>query len=160
MKVGIILFSQTGNTMSAAKSLKIRLNNNDHEVDIKQIEQVDATNRDPKKIEIKDMPQLDTYDVLVFASPVQAFTLAGVFKDYLQKITSIEGKPSFCFITKGLNSKGFGGNKAIKIMSSMITAKGGEVKSTAIICWSKEDARNLETTKMIDDFSNHIKLLK
>jgi flavodoxin len=53
MKVGIIIFSQTGNTLSVAKTLKIRLNNEDHDVEIKQIEQVDENNRDPKKIEIK-----------------------------------------------------------------------------------------------------------
>jgi hypothetical protein len=52
---------------------------------------------------------LDVYDVLVFASPVQAFTLAGIFKDYLQKIDLIKGVPSFCFVTKGMNSKGLGG---------------------------------------------------
>lgn len=160
MKIGMIIFSQTGNTLSAAKTLKIRLNNEGHDVEIKQIEQADANNRDPKKIEIKNMPQLDIYDVLVFASPVQAFTLAGIFKDYLQKIDSIEGTPSFCFVTKGMSSKGLGGTKAIKIMSSIIDKKGGAVKSTAIICWSKEDTRNLHTAMMIEDFSKQIKLLK
>lgn len=160
MKIGMIIFSQTGNTLSAAKTLKIRLNNEGHDVEIEKIEQVDENNRDPKKIKIKNMPQLNIYDVLIFASPVQAFSLAGVFKDYLQKIDSIEGKTSFCFVTKGMNTKGFGGKKAIKTMSDIICVKGGEVKSTAIICWSKKDIRNLQTAMMVEDFSKQINLLK
>jgi hypothetical protein len=45
-------------------------------------------------------------------------------------------------------------------MSSIITEKGGIVKSTDIICWAKEDIRNLETAMMIEDFSKQIGLLK
>ncbi|NMC57454.1 MAG: flavodoxin family protein [Eubacteriaceae bacterium] len=160
MKIGIIIFSQTGNTLYVADSLKIRLNNMGQDVEIEKVEQVDVNNRDPKKIEIKSMPKLNVYDVLIFASPVQAFSLAGVFKDYLQKIDLINGIPSFCFVTKGINSKGFGGNKAIKTMNDIITEKGGTVKSTAIICWKNKDIRNLQTAMMIEDFSKQITLLK
>jgi len=160
MKIGIVIFSQTGNTLCVAEKLKERFIEEGYDTDLKRIDQIDINNKDPKKINIKDMPDISIYDLLIFASPVQAFTLAAVFKEYLQKLNSIEGKNVLCYVTKGLPTHGFGGNKSISIMEKIIKSKGAAIKKSDIICWKKEEERNMQISTLIDTFSTFIKSLK
>jgi flavodoxin len=160
MKTGIIVFSQTGNTLSVAEKMKEKFLKGGFETEIKQIMQTDVNNRDPKKIEIKNMPDLSAYDVIIFASPVQAFSLAAVFKAYLEKIDPLEGKVTLCYVTKGLTFKKTGGNKAIKIITDIVLSKGGDIKASGIICWNKEDIQSAQTAGVIEDFYKQIEALK
>ena len=153
MKIGIIVYSQTGNTLSAADRLKERFIKSGFDAVIEQIRQADENNKDVNKIAIKNMPQLSTYDILVFASPVQAFSLAAVFKAYLQNIERVDGKRVFCFVTKGIPKNGFGGNKSIKTITKIVSSKGGKAEKTAIIHWKDETVRNKQIDDMLEEFA-------
>jgi flavodoxin len=150
MKIGIIVYSETGNTLFVAKKLKEKFEKEKYKVDIKAIEKLDNTIKDPNKIIIKDIPELDYYDILIFGSPVHGFTLAPAFKAYLKKLPSINEKIVCCYVTKSLPTKGFGGKKAIEIMKKSILLYGGIIQKTEIINWKKHE---LQIPNLIEKFS-------
>ena len=102
MKIGIVVHSQTGHTLSVAEKLQEKLTAAGHSANIEKISPVDAKQTDPKKIKIEKLPDLSPYDAFVFAAPVQAFSLSPVMKIYLPQLPSLNGKKVACFVTKGL----------------------------------------------------------
>jgi flavodoxin len=150
MNVGIMVYSKTGNTLSVAEKLKERLEKEGHFINIKKIEPVNSAITDPNKINIKNIPNLAEYDILIFGSPVHGFTLAPVFKAYLQKLSSLKGKRVFCYVTKALPTKNFGGNKAIDIMEQSILSHGGLLENAEIINWKNHE---IQIAKLTEKFA-------
>lgn len=136
MKIGIIVHSQTGHTFSVAERLKDKLEAAGHSVNIERITPVDAKQTDPKKVQIEKLPDLSVYDALVFAAPVQAFSVSPVMKAYLGLLPSLSNKKIACFVTKALPFDSTGGNQAISLMKSTFESKGGTVVGTGIVNWT------------------------
>lgn len=136
MKVGIIVHSITGNTLSVAEKLQERLVAAGHWV---QLERVTAVDESPqaKKVELKNIPDTRSYDMLIFAAPVWAFSLPPVVKLYLSKIPTLEGKAVGCFVTQAFPFPWMGGNRTIRQMVSACQALGGKVFSTGIVNWTR-----------------------
>jgi flavodoxin len=134
MKIGIIVYSQTGNTLSVAEKLEKKLSGAGHSV---KLERVTASGdaRPHKKVELMNKPHVDKYEALVFGSPVMAFSLAAPMKSYLEQLGSLKGKQVACFVTKGLPGNWTGGNKAIGIMKKTCESKGAIIIGTEIIKW-------------------------
>ena len=92
MKIAIIVYSYTGNTLSVCQQLKNYLDKSDHDCTIHNIE-VDPE-YDPGKgfnrFTITNSPDPTGYEALVFAAPVNAFTLSSVMKCYLLEIKPIK----------------------------------------------------------------------
>ncbi len=139
MKIGIIVHSQTGNTYSVAQKLQEKLSAVGHSVNVERITPVDSKQMDPKKIQIEKLPDLSPYDALVFAAPVQAFSVSPTMKVYLEQLPSLSGKRIACFVTKALPFNWTGGNKAIAIMKKSCESRGGTVVGTGIVVWRGED---------------------
>lgn len=138
MKIGIIVYSQTGNTYSVVEKVKEELTNKGHEVKIKRLEPLDQNDVHPgaKNIRYKDLPELEKYDGYIFASPVQAFSLAAGMESYLNKeIESLDNKTTACVLTKGLPFNWTGGNRAMKQLKDLVESKNGDVVETGIIKW-------------------------
>ena len=143
MKIGLIVFSRTGHTMSVVDKLKDRLMGAGHQVQIDPIAiQGDAA---PGKFELTHQPETDPYDGIVFASPVQAFSLNPVMQAYLNGLPSLENKPTAYLVTKQLPFNWTGGNRAIKTMQSICQKKGARILGSAIVVW--QDARRDDTTE-------------
>lgn len=145
MKVGIFVYSQTNNTLGVAVRLQDKLSKTGNEVVLNKLE------FDKKKNDIVNMPEISGYDLLIFASPVQAFTLAVPMKKFLKKIEKMEKQRVVFFITQGLKRAFFGGNRAISILEKKITSKGGEPFGLGIIHWGSED-RETQIKNLIDSF--------
>ena len=136
MKIGIIVYSHTGNTLSVAQKIEQALKNAGQTVSIERVEPVieDPNSSDPVKL--KSAPDVNTYDTLIIASPVQAFTLSRVMKLYLSELPDLTGKKVYCFVTQHLKKTWMGGNKAVKKISEACNSKGAEIVSSGIINWS------------------------
>lgn len=143
MKIGIIVYSQSGNTLSAAQKLERALTGSGHKVDLERVEPV---NGDSAPVRLKSAPDVSPYDAVIFASPVQGFTLAPVMKLYLSKINSLSGKKVCCFVTQYLRQQWLGGNRAVKKIDSACKIKGAEVMESGIVNWSSNTRE-----KQIDD---------
>jgi flavodoxin len=145
MNIGIIIYSQTGNTYSVGKRIKNELSNRGHNVDVERII-LDQEQSGKKGIEFKTVPTLSKYDALIFGAPVEAFSLNRVMKEYLLQITSLENKKVACFVTKALPYNWTGGNRAIRQMKKLCESRNGILSSTGIIVWmNKKREKSINT---------------
>ncbi|MCF8001642.1 MAG: NAD(P)H-dependent oxidoreductase [Halanaerobiales bacterium] len=149
MKIGIIVYSQTGNTYSVVEKVKEELTNKGHEVNINRLEPLNPNDVHPgaKNIKYKNLPELEKYDGYIFASPVQAFSLAAGMESYFDNIENLDNKKTACFLTKGLPFNWTGGTRAMKQLKELAESKNGKVVETGIIKWlsfnRKKQIRNV-----------------
>lgn len=138
MKIGIIIHSHTGNTLSVGERLKESLATGGHTV---QLEQVTAVNEDPNSrepIRLKSIPDIVPYDAVIFGAPVRGFSLSPVMKAYLSQLTKLSGKKISCFVTEHFPKPWMGGNHSIKQMIRAIEQKGGKVAATGVVNWTSQ----------------------
>ena len=136
MNIGIIVHSNTGNTLSVAQKLKDILIEKGHTV---ALERVTAMNDNPNASggnKLKDAPDTASFDLLLLGAPVWAFTLSGVMKEYISQLPSLSGKKVACFVTQNLPHAWMGGNRAIRYMKKACSTKGAIPFETGIINWS------------------------
>jgi flavodoxin len=155
MKIGIIVFSKTNNTFSIAERLRADLAQKGLDAEIQRIV---PENDDPgvkPPIVFSNQPDVSPYDVVIFASPVWAFSLAGVMKEYLEQVSSLHGKKVFSYVTKQLASKFTGGTKANRQIKSAVELKGGTVEKSFIVSW-KNKKREAEITSLIAEICNAV----
>ena len=147
MNIGILVYSQTGHTLEVAEKLSGKLTSKGHSVSIEKVEPEGDVNPGMKSVAFKSKPDPTPYDAVVFASPVQAFSLAVTMKSYLAQIPRIEGKKIVLLVTKQLPGRWTGGNRAIRQMARSCEEKGGDVVRSDIIFWSsKEREKDIEET--------------
>ena len=154
MKIGIIVYSHTGNTLSVAERIKDDLIAKGHCPDmIGVIPSID----DPKvkpPIEFKSAPDVDGYDVLLFGSPVWGFSLSTIMKDYLTQLPSLSGKRVGCFLTHAFPFAWLGGNSAMKQFKGLCEKKGGKVFATSIVNWSSK-GREEDISSTVERLSSY-----
>ncbi|NLD26618.1 MAG: flavodoxin [Acholeplasmataceae bacterium] len=143
MKVGIIVHSQTGNTLDVAEKLKSVLMEKDMEVVLERIIEEDLKAAQQGKVVLKNIPDTKDYDVLIFGGPVWAFSPSFVMSKYLHELPDLKGKKIACFVTQSFPYPWLGGNRAAKIMANHCRNKGGEVYATGSVSYTKKGQRRL-----------------
>lgn len=143
MNIGIIIHSQTGHTHSAAIKLQKKLSANGHKVAIEQIKPIGNAHPGVKNLHLENYPELGTYEGLVFAAPVWAFTISPVLATYLAQLTSLRSQKIAGFVTMGFPFAWMGGNRAINHLKQICESKGGTVAATAVISLSGKDGKAL-----------------
>ena len=135
MNIGIILYSQTGHTLSVAEKLQKQLEEKGKKVTIQQV----TINGEaaPDKFEFTTIPTVDPYDAVIFGAPVHGFRLSTVMEAYLQQLPSMEGKEAAVLVTKQLPFTWTGGTKAASTMKKICQEKGAHVKGAEIAFWAK-----------------------
>jgi flavodoxin len=136
MKIGIIVFSQTGNTHSVALKLQEKLSEAGHSTNVERVEISGEARPGATNFQLETTPEVDPYDALVFGAPVQAFSLAPAMKSYLTQITSLQNKKVAFLVTKQLPFYWTGGNRTVNTMKKLCESKGGVVCGSGIVVWS------------------------
>ncbi|MEW5785862.1 MAG: NAD(P)H-dependent oxidoreductase [Bacillota bacterium] len=136
MKIGIIVYSQTGNTYSVALQLKEKLAAAGHAAEIERVTATGNVSPGSKNFQLDTRPAVDSYDALVFAAPVQGFFLSPAMATYLEQLPSLRDKTVACFVTKGLPFYWTGGNQAVGRMKKICESKGAVVCGTEIVNWN------------------------
>jgi len=149
MKIGIIVHSKTGNTASVARKLKNALLSRGHEVGLEQVTPRDAKEQDIRKIQLKDKPELQGYDALIFGAPVWGFSLSPVMKLYLSQQESLRDKKVVCFVTQAFAYSWLGGNRAVGQMSKLCAEKGADIAETGVVNWAAS-RRDKKTAELIE----------
>lgn len=137
MNIGLIVYSQTGNTLSVIETLRSKLAAAGHSATVERIE-IEGKYAPGQPVQLKTTPDPTPYDALVLAAPVQAFSLVGVIKPYLGKVGSIAGKPVACLTTQAFPYAWMGGNRAIRQMKALVEANGATVRGSGIVNWSRK----------------------
>jgi len=145
MKIGIIVYSQSGNTLSVAEKLKERLATAGHSAEIEQVTVVGGRKSGDRTFQLETRPDVAQYDALVFGSAVEAFSLSPVMKSYLAGVDSLQGKQVACLVTQFFPYPWMGGNRAIRQMRRLCESKGATVRGSGIVNWSK--FRRAKTTE-------------
>lgn len=136
MKIGIIVYSQTGNTLSVAQKLKNKLSTAGHTVSLHQVSAFNGGESDVSKIRLNSAPSTEPYDALLFGAPVQGFSLSPVMAAYLSQATALQEKKVACFMTQFFPHPSMGGNRAIQQMRSLCETKGAKIHGSGIVNWS------------------------
>ena len=142
MNIGIIVYSQTGNTLKAAESVKEALAAQGHSVSIERITAEGEVSPNTA-VSLKSKPDPSKYDALVFASPVMGFALNPAMKAYLKQVKELGGKKAACFVVQGLPFNWMGGNQALKLMGELLKHKGADVCGTGVVYRSEKQAATL-----------------
>ena len=135
MKIGIMVYSNTGNTLSVAQRLKERLIMEGHLVNLVKVEAVGKTVSSFENVQLKNAPEIDEYEALIFAAPVQGNALSPVMYKYLSQLETLKGKLIAGFVTQAFPFESMGGTSAIKQMKEICEIKGGSTCETGIINW-------------------------
>jgi flavodoxin len=152
MNIGIIIYSQTGNTRSVALKIQEKLNAAGHNAVIDEIIISGDTPAQPGKFELKATPDPGSYDSVIFGAPVQAFSLNPVMKAYLEKLPVLTGKRVAIFVTKQLPLLQAGGTGAIARIRKACEGNGALVVGTEIVVWA-EKKREKSINNCVDKIS-------
>lgn len=138
MKIGIIVWSVSGHTLSVAESFAKCLAEKGHTVAVERVEISGDPMRSDKPWSFTKAPKVEGFDALVFGSYVEAFSAAAVMKKYLAGAADLSGKKCFVLVTQGLPKAWMGGNRAVRQISDLVKAKGGIVSDSAIVSWGNK----------------------
>ena len=136
MKIGIIVHSHTGNTLKVAEKIRDKLAEKGQDAIVLRVSAEDEKAR--SNIVLRDKPDTDSFDTLIFGAPVWAFSVSPVMKQYFAELNSLKGKKVACFVTQG-GSPWFGGNRSIRQMVEFCRKKGAKAEMTEIIGWRGEN---------------------
>ena len=151
MNIGLIVYSQTGNTLSVAQKLEQALTKKGHSATLERIEvEGDVTPGQP--VQFKTLPSTEQYDALVFGSPVQAFSLCQAMVEYLKQVAPLEGKRVAGLITQAFPYPWLGGNRAVRQMKRLCQAKDAVVCGSGIVNWMKK-RREQQIVAVVDQLS-------
>src|SRR6056297_2104282 len=159
MNIGIIVHSQTGNTYSVASKLKEKLVTLGNEVELERLKVKGEDKPGKKDVTLEKIPETGKYDTLIFASPVQAFSLSPVMATYLKQINSLKGKNIGCLMTQYFPFPFLGGNRAIRQIINICESKGATIFGTGIVNWSRP-GREEQISKLVETMAEKISSLK
>jgi hypothetical protein len=137
MNIGIIVYSQTGHTLEVCGKLKDRLIGEGRAVTLEQVTVVGERTPQTKSFELEARPDPASYDAIIFASYVEAFSLCRVMDRYLRGIESLQGTKVACLVTEQFPYPWMGGNHAIRQMQKLCRSKGATIRGEAVVNWSQ-----------------------
>lgn len=128
---GIVLYSKTGETRKIANRLQETLNCPLHEII--------PESYDPKILKpiLIEAPEIGAFETVILASPVHAFQVATVMRQYLLQ-TDFAGKTVDLFVTHYFPYSWLGGRQALREMKRLVEQKGGTVRHQTSINWSSK----------------------
>jgi flavodoxin len=155
MKIGIIVHSHTGNTLSVGERIKEEWERKGASVKVERVKAVNEEPAEAEKTELAETPDVSSYDVVVFGAPVRAFSLSPVMKKYMNQIDSLAGKEVYCFVTQQLKTPVLGGSHSIKQMKQLCAVKGQRVTKSGIINWSNKKREEM-IESLVKDFTGEM----
>lgn len=155
MKMKIVFYSYSGNTKEVSERLYNALLKQGIECDIQAIHAVDE-NPNVKPDELSENPDVSAFDVLVFASPVRAFSITPIMKLYLEQLPDLNGKKAISFVTHHFPLSWLGGTQTNKTVKGILTDKNADVLETYVIDWSNKK-REDQIQSMIESIKEKIR---
>lgn len=130
MRVGVLVYSETGHTASVIERIKNKMAEH-HEVMVWKL------GSDPERKTVTGVPPtLKGFDHLIIAGPVQAFTPTIPLQMAIEQLHDFSGLQVDIVMTQYFRWAALGGNRSLRIIASMITARGGNVGYQALVHWS------------------------
>ena len=151
MNIGIIVYSQTGHTLSVAVKLEQALSAAGHAAKLEPVESSEPARPGATDVQLKTAPDVDAYDALVFCSPVWGGALAPPMASYLEQIASLQGKRVACLVTQFF-PPALGGNQTLAQMKDICESKGAVVCGSGDVNWFRLRRRQ-KIAEVVDSLS-------
>ncbi len=155
MKIGVIIFSKTNHTFLVAKKLNQFLLDKAFDINIERVRGLNTEPRDKGPIQLTNIPNIENYDILIFGSPVWAFSLPPAMKDYLEQLPLLYKKKIYLFVTMQFPFAFLGGNRAIKQMKKICTNKKADIEKTFVINWASKK-RDAQISKFLESMAEDV----
>ena len=152
MNIGIIIHSHSGNTLAVGEKILNTLKTADHAAEVKRVV---AENENPSPlgpVVLKENPDTDPYDAVIFGAPVWAFSLSPVMQTYLKQVKGIQGVQASIFVTQFFPFPWMGGHRAIRQMKALCERAGFRVVKTGIVNWSRKN-RGMRIDQVLQQMS-------
>lgn len=150
MKIGIIVHSRTGHTLTVAQALLKRLLSAGHTADIARLNASGDKGRDVGTVVLEKPPATTEYDLLVFAAPVHGFALSLAMQAFLNLLPVQANKPALAFLTQSFPIPSMGGNQTARQLKDICRGKGLDMAGVEIIPWMCFIRRDRLITQAID----------
>ena len=150
MNIGVVVYSWSGNTRAVADRLKPALEAAGHAVHVVSVPLAAERERGSREFTLAELPDLEPFDGIIFVAAVEAFSLSPVLAEYLKHVEPLRGKRVGCLVTQQLPYRWLGGNRAIRQMKRLCTAKGATVAGSAIVSWASS-RREPSTVQAIEE---------
>lgn len=129
----MVIHSQSGNTAKVAKALNELLSEKGNEVDISLLRTTGNIASWSGKFELRSLPDITGYDLVIFGGPVMGFRASPVIMKYLRQTGKLNGKKVLCIVTKSLPFLWTGGKQAIKAMEDELAFSGADLLQSEIV---------------------------
>ena len=137
MRIGLIVYSQTGNTRHVVDRLASQLEANGHTAEVLPITVTGVVQRGT--FDLVDPPNPAGLDGYVFAGQVQGFALSRVMKRYLSGLSGPVSGPVAIVVTEHFPRPWMGGNRAVKAMIRELSRLGAASRGSLIVHWGRDD---------------------
>lgn len=154
MNIGIIIHSQTGNTLLVAQKIQTKLTAAGHKVTIERIIPDDEKQIDTKKVNLQKIPDVNAYDALVVGGPVHGFNITPAMTVFLEKVPSLKEKKVAVLVTHQFPFAGLGGTQTATKIRNLCKAKNAVVCGEGIVNWGSK-----KREKTIDEIVNRFSKL-
>lgn len=154
MKIGIIFYSLSRHTLSLSRHIKQVLEQDGHTVESIRLEPGSYQVR-AQKAELKSVPPVTGYDLLILACPVHGGRMAPPMQAFLEQCGSLKNKKAACLITQ-VFPRAWGGNQTLAAMRAMCESKGARVVGSGGVSWYSF-ARRRQIQAIMDDLKAVIK---
>jgi menaquinone-dependent protoporphyrinogen IX oxidase len=135
MNVGIIVYSHSGNTRSVVARLEKALAAAGHAVTVERLEAVEPGSLAGESAALTHMPAVEPYDALVLATPVRGGRPAPPMVRYLERVSSLAGKPVALLVTGFFPVPSWGRDQTRAALEALCAAKGTSVRGSAGVGW-------------------------
>ncbi len=131
MNICIIVHSQTGNTLQFAKLLADKLQARGNSLDIIELRTnvpvISGSVNHTINFEIKNLPDISNYDVIIAGGPVWSFSVSPVIYKAITRLPAMKGKKFLPFVTMTAPLISMGGTSSLKLMSEAAANLGAEI---------------------------------
>jgi len=156
MNIGVIVYSQTGHTLSVAIKLEEKLSAAGHVVNLERVEASGPAAPGTTDVQFKTKPEIEPYDALVFGSPVRGGIMPPAMTSYLEQVTSLQGKKIVCFVTHFFQP-GWGANQTINQIKKICESKGAIVCGSGEVGWPRLGLKR-RIADVVDDLADCFRL--
>jgi flavodoxin len=134
MKIGMIVYSHTGHTLSVAETLQKSLEKAGKTVCLEKIQ----IQPDHPNIEFPNLvhtPTIEGFDWIILGSPVHGFMPSKAITTYLNTFPDLTGRNILCFVTHYFPFACMGGTIAVHQIQDICLRKGAKVHAVGVIDW-------------------------
>ncbi len=142
---GIFVYSQSGHTVFFARAIADHLREAGIECDIELLRTYKIPTPFSRNIELRRIPDVKEYDILLLGAPVMAFNVSPVILSFINTIDSLKGKMAMPFVTHCLPAKIFGAMRALKKIGSELDILFADViEGESVHCFFRANKKKMD----------------